>query len=362
MRLAIIAVWCMGVMGLDAIGSHALAQTPPAPKTCETALSALKSAHDGAVDPQGTGEMRFKPAGGYRATGDAAAFAVDGYREHAAVRLACSPENWPASVTPEGLAATIKQGVKAAPERFCGAYKVEGVYPAPHLIRKWTANAGVEGFADRVLEIQGKLTPKQGTDGQSAVQHLADAQWLHEVSEQSADACRAAGKPDLEPSISMTAASNAQNFAQDNVNFLACLKTRQGDFNGAVATYDEAAKAGDAVALQDAYSKLEVAARAISPACASSKEGTMENAYVVAAKRIKMLVRDNPDCLAAVKRMSDQRQAMNTASKTSIGSYAQSLQAYGKSAADACRDPAPQVWSDFVAWVSLENLKRLPAK
>ena len=355
--MRLIAKLVVVMFGL-AFALPAVAQSFDRPASCEAALANLEAVRTGKQFPPSGSRpdlWRLRAKGGYSMPAAAPYFAVDAFREHGDVRALCPPAKWPAGVKPEGLKTALAVGVKADQDMFCG--KGAGNYDAPYLILRLTGDAGVKGFADRILELQGALTP--GETVQTAARHASDYAWLHEVAGDIADAC-GNGK-DLNSAIAQTSANAAVNFAKDNVDFVACVKSREPILKAAMTEFDDAAKANDQAKMEAAYPKLEAAYATAKPGCAASKEGAMENDYVLASKKMRILFITTPGCRDAAVTINNLRQSTNgTKSRRSIDDYARLIREAGKTAAATCKDPSPQTWAEFVAWIAVANKYRLP--
>lgn len=328
---------------------------------CQQALLNLAEVRDGKSPPIGieADGMRLKASGGYKAAGDAAMFAVDAYREHGDVRGLCPESKWPASMKPDALKKTLTQAAKTNAKVFCGGDPMISA-TAPKMIRGWQNNAGIEFFSDRILELQAKLDTTAGVKNQSAGRHASDSDWLFEVASDLDEACPN-GEAALDIGSARISANRAREFAHDNVNFLVCVKAREG-WQPAMKDFDAVAPANDPTSMAAAYRKIETAAVAVKAACKASEEGSRENDYLLAARRLRILFLTTPGCREAAIKMNDIRQSMNTADKSSLPSYVTDIRNAAKEAGVACKDPAAETWGEFVAWITEKNYFRVADK
>lgn len=351
-RLAVVA------LGL-AFAAPGLAQAQDA--ACKQALVNLDDVKSGKSPPIGfeADAVTLKARGeGYKAPADAAAFMVDTYREHGDVRYLCPKKSWPAEVTDANLKKVITAALKADPKTYCGGGHNEKSVPA--IIRGLLNTAGPDFFADRVLELQNQLDTTAGVKQQTAERHAADTEWLLQIITTIDDACPN-GEAALDSGSAKIAARTAHDFAVENVAFVACVKARDG-WQPQMKAFEEAAAKNDPAAMEAAYKQIETAAKPVAAACKASEEGSKENDYILASRRMRILFLTTPGCREASSKINDVRQSLNGMSKSSIPQAAGDLRRTAKEAGAACKDPAPETWGNFVAWVSEKNMWRLPDK
>jgi hypothetical protein len=307
------------------------------------------------IEPDGS---RIKPSGDYKAAADEAAFAVDTYREHGDVRNYCPKAKWPAEVKPENLKKALTAAAKANPPAFCGGGKIDA--SAPAMTRSWFNNAGTDFFADRVLELQRQLDSTAGVKQQAAERHLADAEWMLEVITD-LDAVCPNGEAALDLGSAKASVTRARDFAKENVAFVNCVKARD-KWQPQVKAFDATVASNDQAAMTAAYNELEKAAGPVNAACKGSEEGVKENAYLLAARKLRILFLTTPGCRDAALAMNTIRQNMNGMSKSSLPSYVTQIRQAAKDAGAACKDPSAETWGNFVAWITEKNYERVPDK
>ncbi len=323
---------------------------------CKQSLANLQDVKDGKNPPSGIDEniVRLKPSGDYKAAADEAAFAIDAYREHGDVRHYCPKAKWPAEVKSENLKKALTAAAKANPPVFCGGGQIEA--SVPHFTRTLFNNAGPLFFQDRADQLQGKLDTTASPWNQEADRHLADAEWMLEIVND-LDAVCPNGQAALDMGSAKISVKTARDFAKDNVDFLACVKARDA-WQPQMKAFETAATAGDQAAMNAAYADIVKAAGPVNAACKASEEGTRENAYLVASRRVRILMLSTPGCREAAQNMSVIRGNMNAMGKQSVPQYAADLRTAAKAAGEACKDPSAQTWGEFVAWIGEKNVWR----
>jgi hypothetical protein len=321
---------------------------------CEAALVNFENTRLGRDELRATApEQRIKPKGAYTGTKDAYLFAIDGFREHGDVRANCAPDKWPEWVTPAGVKRLIDQGVKEKPKLFCGDAAAPGP-SAVALIQARLANAEVRFFEDRILELNNQLDTIDGKHDTIA-RHLSDADFLRDVAKELAAVC----KPNDEALKALALTESAGKAANENAAFQACVKAR-GGWKPAMDSFAESAKTNEVAKMEEALTKIEVAAKGVNQTCAASEEGLKENDYIVAARKMQILFLQVDGCRDAALAMNQQRQAMNTMAKDQLPAAITQMREAGKIAGKACRnDPSPETWASFVAWITERNLTRI---
>lgn len=321
---------------------------------CGLSLSFLRQIRDGADMPKGVEiHPRLKAENGYKTDLEKQLYLFDGYREFGDVRVNCKPELWSDEIKPASLKAAVTAAAKAAPERFCAA-GAEGAETPASLIPKWLADPEVTFFRDRALELNNQLP--LSPEYIQLDRRLAESGWLREASQALVAAC----KPNDAVKPALAIADRAFKVATDNDLFSKCVKARDG-YKPQMTAFDAAAQTQDPKAMKAAYAALETAAKPVKAACKPSEEGAKEVDYILASRKMQIGFVEIPGCRDAAKLMNDQRTAMNTTAKEDLPAAAAKLRQIAKDAKKACKnDPAPQVWGDFVAWITEKNMTRLP--
>jgi hypothetical protein len=321
---------------------------------CEAALINFENTRLGKDELRATApEQRIKPKGAYTGSKDAYLFAIDGFREHGDVRANCTPDKWPEWVTPAGVKRLIAQGIKEKPQLFCG----DPVAPGPSavaLIQAQLANAEVRFFEDRILELNNQLDTLDGKHDTIA-RHASDAEFLRDVAKELAAVC----KPNDEAIKALALTEAATKTANENEAFQACVKAR-GGWKPAMDSFAEAAKTSEVPKMEEALTKIEVAAKAVNQTCARSDEGLRENDYILASRKMQILFLQVGGCRDAALAMNQQRQAMNAMARDQLPAAIAQMREAGKTVRKACsNDPSPETWADFVAWITERNLTRI---
>ena len=362
------ALWAAGILWAalslsaaahsQAVGSQtAEAGLGAEPQTaCDRAIANLEYTRQGYNAPLGAqqGYERLRSDRGYLWSGDAPLFAFDAYREHGDVRANCPKEEWPASVTPEGLKAIMAAGMPTKKRVLCGDETWQGP-TAARQVMTWLANPDVRGFKDRVKELQGQLDATNQNE-QSAARRASDAEWLRDASRELVGLCT----PSDEVKAAVAAAETALAIARENMAFVACVDARKA-MQPQIQAFDAAAKTGDVALMKAALTSLEAASNPVLASCASSEEGRGETAYIIASKKMQILFREAPTCMPAAQAMNGIRQSLNGADKADRPKLIADLRASATASNAACgNDPAPEAWGMFVAWVAERNLTRIP--
>jgi hypothetical protein len=321
---------------------------------CEAALVNFENTRLGKDELRATApEQRIKPKGAYTGSKDAYLFAIDGFREHGDVRANCTPDKWPEWVTPAGVKRLIAQGVKEKPQLFCGDPAALGP-SAVALIQARLANAEVRFFQDRILELSNQLDTLDGKHDTIA-RHVSDAEFLSDVARELAAAC----KPNDEAMKALALTEAAVKAANENAAFQGCVKAR-GGWKPAMDSFAESAKTNEVPKMEEALTKIEAAAKGVNQTCAASEEGLRENDYILASRKMQILFLQVDGCRDAALAMNQQRQAMNAMTKEQLPAAIAQMREAGKTARKACgNDLSPEVWANFVAWITERNLRRI---
>jgi hypothetical protein len=206
-----------------------------------------------------------------------------------------------------------------------------------------------------VLELTNRLDPLDASH-QTIDRHVSDSEWLQDASRELVAACG----PDAEVKMALEAADLSLSIANEHAAFRDCVKARER-YKPAMDAFDAAAKAQDATLMKTAYAVLENSAEPVRTSCKSSDEGAREVDYILASRKMQIPMLELVSCRPAVIAMNDQRQAMGALPRDEIPLAVDALRHKADAAKTACgNDISPQIWGEFVAWITELNLTRLP--